>query len=96
VIKVIKLFFYDASYLILENDKIIYVGNRKGNVYKIIIDACMRIKSYIVASINVSFLWRRKLGHISMDILSKLVKNELVKGLPHLAFKKEKLCDACY
>jgi hypothetical protein len=56
----------------------------------------MRIKSYIVASINVSFLWRRKLGHISMDILSKLVKNELVKGLPHLAFKKEKLCDACY
>jgi hypothetical protein len=88
VIKVIKLFFYDASYLILENDKIIYVGNRKGNVYKIIIDACMRIKSYIVASINVSFLWHRKLGHISMDILSKLVKNELVKGLPHLAFKK--------
>ena len=56
----------------------------------------MRIKSYIFASINVSFLWRRKLGHISMDILSKLVKNELVKGLPHLAFKKEKLCDACY
>ena len=94
--KVIKLFFYDASYLILENDKIIYVGNRKGNVYKIIIDACMRIKSYIFASINVSFLWHRKLGHISMDILSKLVKNELVKGLPHLAFKKEKLCDACY
>ena len=31
-----------------------------------------------------------------MNILSKLVKNELVKGLPHNAFKKERLCDASY
>jgi hypothetical protein len=30
-----------------------------------------------------------------MDIFSKLTKNELVKGLPHIAFKKKKLCTAC-
>jgi hypothetical protein len=29
-----------------------------------------------------------------MYILSKLVKNELIKGLSHIAFKKQKLCDA--
>jgi hypothetical protein len=53
--KVIKLFFYDASYLILENDKIIYVGNRKGNVYQTKIDACMKIESCLVASNNDIF-----------------------------------------
>ena len=30
-----------------------------------------------------------------MNIISKLVKNELVEGLAHILFKKNKLCDAC-
>ena len=55
----------------------------------------MRIESCLVSSINNSFLWHRRLGHICIDILSKLVKNELVKGLIHIAFKKKKLCDFC-
>ena len=81
--------------LILENDKFLFIGNRKGNVYKIKIDTCMRIESCLVTSINDSFLQHKRLGHINMDILSKLVKNELVKGLPHIALKKKKLCDDC-
>jgi hypothetical protein len=87
--------FDHACCLILKNDKVLLVGNRKGNVYKIKIDACMRIKSCLVATINDSFLWHGRLGHISMDILSKLAQNELVKRLPHIALKKEKLCDVC-
>ena len=30
-----------------------------------------------------------------MNIISKLVKNELVEGLAHIVFKNKKLCDAC-
>jgi hypothetical protein len=54
----------------------------------------LRIKSYLVVSINDSFLWYKILGDINKYILSKLVKNELVKGLPHIALKNKKLCDA--
>ena len=90
-----KIMFNHVCCLILENDKVLFVGNRKENVYKIKIDASMRIENYIVASINDNFLWHIRLGHISMDILSKLVKNKLVKGLPHIALKNEKLCDVC-
>jgi hypothetical protein len=80
---------YDhACCLILENDKVLFIGNRKWNVYKININPCMRIESCLVTSINVNFLWHRRLGYISMDILSKLIKNELLKGLPPIAFKK--------
>ena len=30
-----------------------------------------------------------------MNIISKLVKNDLIKDLPYIAFKKEKLNDTC-
>jgi len=66
--------FDHACCLILENDKVLVIGIRKEYVYKIKINICMRIENYLVASINDSFLWHRRLGHISMNILSKLVK----------------------
>jgi hypothetical protein len=56
----------------------------------------MSIESCLVVRINDNFLWHRRLGNISMNILCKLFKNELVKGLPYIAFKKERLCDASY
>jgi hypothetical protein len=78
--------FDHKNFLILENVKILFVGNRKRNIYKIKIHACIRIKSCLVASINDSFLWHERLSYISMDILSKLVK-----GPSHIAFKKKKV-----
>ena len=44
---------------------------------------------------NDSWLWHRRLGDASMKILSKLVKNDLVIGLPKFIFDKDKICDAC-
>jgi len=45
-----------ACCLILKKNKVIFVGNKKKNVYKIKTDACIKIKSCFVASINDSFL----------------------------------------
>ena len=45
--------------------------------------------------VNDNWLWHRRLGHASMETLSKLVKNNLVIGLPKLNFDKDKICDAC-
>ena len=50
------------------------------------IDACIRIESCLITSINDSFLGHKRLSHISMDIIYTLVKNELVKDLSHIAF----------
>ena len=44
--------------------------------------------------VNDSWLWHRRLGHARMKILSKLVKNDLVIGLPKLNFDKDKIWDA--
>nr|XP_009797905.1 PREDICTED: uncharacterized protein LOC104244226 [Nicotiana sylvestris] len=40
-------------------------------------------------------LWHRRLGHASFTILNKLVKKDLVRGLPKSSFKDHKVCDAC-
>jgi hypothetical protein len=52
-----KIVTNHTSCLILENDKVIYIEIRKQNVYKIKIDACMRIKSCLVIIINDFFFF---------------------------------------
>ena len=42
-----------------------------------------------------SWLWHRRLGHANMELLSKLSKLDLVKGLPVTKFIKDKIFDAC-
>jgi hypothetical protein len=39
--------------------------------------------------------WHRKLGHLSFDLLSRLSKLNLVRGLPRLRLEKELVCAPC-
>ena len=43
----------------------------------------------------VSWLWHKKLGHASMSVLNRLVKLNLVNGLPKIKFIQDKICDVC-
>ncbi|KAK2967744.1 hypothetical protein RJ640_029701 [Escallonia rubra] len=44
---------------------------------------------------NDIWLWHRRLGHVHMDLIKKLLSKDLVRGLPNLRFIKDKICDAC-
>ena len=41
------------------------------------------------------WLWNKRIAHINMDHLNRLISKDLVIGLPKLKFEKDKLCDAC-
>ncbi|GJV91599.1 putative ribonuclease H-like domain-containing protein [Tanacetum coccineum] len=43
-----------------------------------------------------SKLWHRRLGHINFKNLNKLVKGNLVRGLPSKVFKNDHTCVACH
>jgi hypothetical protein len=43
----------------------------------------------------MGWLWHRRLGHIGMKQLNKLVKHNLVRILKDVTFEKDKLCSAC-
>nr|GEW19213.1 putative ribonuclease H-like domain-containing protein [Tanacetum cinerariifolium] len=55
-------------------------------------DALGRSKS---ATIDESNLWHRRLGHINFKTINKLVKGNLVRGLPTKVFENQNTCVAC-
>ncbi|KAH9680653.1 Integrase catalytic domain-containing protein [Citrus sinensis] len=71
------------------------VGNRCVNVYTINIDCASTNEKCLSALHDNGWLWHRRLGHASMDLISKIVKNDLVKGLPKINFQKDRTCEAC-
>ena len=45
---------------------------------------------------NLAWLWHRRLGHASYNVLYKLVKHKMVKRLSKILFKKNQVfCDSC-
>nr|GEW06986.1 ribonuclease H-like domain-containing protein [Tanacetum cinerariifolium] len=47
------------------------------------------------ATIDESNLWHRRLGHINFKTMNKLVKGNLVRGLPTKVFENDYTCVAC-
>ncbi|GJS12639.1 putative RNA-directed DNA polymerase [Tanacetum coccineum] len=47
------------------------------------------------ASSDEAKLWHRRLGHLNFKNLNKLVKGNLVRGLPSKSFKNDHTCVAC-
>nr|GEV05026.1 ribonuclease H-like domain-containing protein [Tanacetum cinerariifolium] len=47
------------------------------------------------ATIDESNLWHRRLAHINFKIINKLVKGNLVRGLPTKVFENDNTCVAC-
>ncbi|GJS93154.1 putative ribonuclease H-like domain-containing protein [Tanacetum coccineum] len=47
------------------------------------------------ATSNESKLWHRRLGHINFKTMNKLVKGNLVRGLPLKLFENDQTCVAC-
>ncbi|GJT21139.1 putative ribonuclease H-like domain-containing protein [Tanacetum coccineum] len=47
------------------------------------------------AILDESMLWHRRLGHINFKNINKLVKDNLVRGLPIKCFENDQTCVAC-
>nr|GEW16260.1 hypothetical protein [Tanacetum cinerariifolium] len=47
------------------------------------------------ASIDESNLWHRRLGHVNFKTMNKLVKENLIRGLPLKIFENDHTCVAC-
>nr|GEW41378.1 ribonuclease H-like domain-containing protein [Tanacetum cinerariifolium] len=50
---------------------------------------------FVKATIDESNLWHRRLGHINFKTMNKLVKGNLVRGLPTKVLKNDNTCVAC-
>jgi hypothetical protein len=53
------------------------------------LDTCLITKT------NMGWLWHRRLAHVGMKNLHKLLKGEHILGLTNVLFEKDKVCSAC-
>jgi hypothetical protein len=53
------------------------------------LDACL------IAKTSMGWLWHRRLAHVGMKNLHKLLKGEHVLGLTNVCFEKDRPCAAC-
>ena len=82
------------------NEGIKFIGHRHGNIYMVDLNDLFKINMQCLVALNAkinetSWLWHRKLAHISMHSLSKLIKKKLIIGLPKLNFEKDRIYDVC-
>ena len=51
--------------------------------------------SCLISKSSLGWLWHRRLGHVWMKQLNKLLRHDLVRGLKDVTFEKDKPCSAC-
>ncbi|GKB13797.1 putative ribonuclease H-like domain-containing protein, partial [Tanacetum coccineum] len=72
---------------------------RKDNIYSVDLKSVVPTNGlnclFAKATIDESNLWHRRLGHINFKNMNKLVRGNLVRGLPSKIFENDHSCVAC-
>ncbi|GJV73502.1 putative ribonuclease H-like domain-containing protein [Tanacetum coccineum] len=101
-----KVLFTETECLVVSPDfkmpdenQILLKVPRQHNMYSFDMKTPSLTKDYACliakATSDESKLWHRRLGHINFKNLNKLVKGNLVRGLPSKVFKNDHTCVAC-
>jgi len=70
------------------------ISKRINNVYLLDISSPSSI-GCLLCKHDESWLWHRRIAHIHMNHLNKLILKDLVIGLPKIKFEKDHICEAC-
>ncbi|GKA90398.1 putative ribonuclease H-like domain-containing protein [Tanacetum coccineum] len=83
---------------IADESQVLLKVPRKNNMYNVDMKNIVPKESLtcLVAkdTLDESMLWHRRLGHVKFKTINKLVKENLVKGLPTKCFKNDRTCVA--
>ncbi|GJS06740.1 putative ribonuclease H-like domain-containing protein [Tanacetum coccineum] len=101
-----KVLFTETECLVVSPDfkmpdenQILLKVPRQNNMYSFDMKTPGLTKDYACliakATSDESKLWHRRLGHINFKNLNKLVKGNLVRGLPSKVFRNDHTCVAC-
>ncbi|GJV77663.1 putative ribonuclease H-like domain-containing protein [Tanacetum coccineum] len=90
---------FDDVYFLPDENQILLRIPRQDNMYSFDMKNIFPKESLTClvakATSNESMLWHRRLGHINFKNINKLVKENLVRGLPLKRFENDQTCVAC-
>ncbi|GJU60413.1 putative ribonuclease H-like domain-containing protein [Tanacetum coccineum] len=87
------------DFKLLDENHVLLRVPRKDNMYSVdlknIVPSGGLTCLFAKATLDESNLWHRRLGHINFKTLNKLVRGNLVRGLPSKIFENNHTCVAC-
>ncbi|GKC18852.1 putative ribonuclease H-like domain-containing protein [Tanacetum coccineum] len=92
-------FVLSPNFKLHDESQVLLIIPRKNNMYSVDMKntipkeclTCLVVK----ATLYESMLWHRRLGHVNLKTINKLVKDNLLKGLPIKCFENDQTCVAC-
>ncbi|GJR73779.1 putative ribonuclease H-like domain-containing protein [Tanacetum coccineum] len=94
-----KLLLKELLKLLTDESHVLLRVPRKNNMYSVDMKNIVPKESLTClvakATLDESMLWHRRLGHVNFKTINKLVKDNLVQGLPIKHFENDQTCVAC-
>ncbi|GJU12847.1 putative ribonuclease H-like domain-containing protein [Tanacetum coccineum] len=88
-----------SNFKLLDESQVLLRVPRKDNIYSVDLKSVVPTKGLTLLfakdTIDESNLWHRRLGHINFKNMNKLVRGNLVRGLPSKIFKNDHSYVAC-
>jgi hypothetical protein len=86
----------DIEIISVDDSNLIFKGFRYENIYLVDFNASeAQLSTCLFTKSCMGWLWHRRLGHVRMKQLNRLIKHDLVRGLKDVVFEKDKLCSSC-
>ena len=86
----------DVEIISVDGSNLIFKGFRYENLYLVDFNAReAQLTTCLISKSSMGWLWHRRLGHVGMKQLNRLVKHDLVRGLKDVVFENDKLCSSC-
>jgi hypothetical protein len=76
------------------DDLVAFKGVLQGQLYLVDFNK-VELSTCLIAKTNMGWLWHRRLAHVGMKNLHKLLKGEHILGLTNVHFEKDTVCSAC-
>nr|ABA98030.2 retrotransposon protein, putative, Ty1-copia subclass [Oryza sativa Japonica Group] len=98
---------FDTSYVLRKNangravakrddSSVVFKGVLEGKLYLVdFFSTKAKHETCLVAKSNMRWLWHRRLTHVGMRNLHKLLKHDHILGLTNVQFEKDRVCSAC-
>nr|GEV00324.1 hypothetical protein [Tanacetum cinerariifolium] len=88
-----------SDFKLPDNNHVLLRVPRKNNMYNVDLKNIIPLGDltciFTKATLDESNPWHRRLGHINFKTMNKLVKRNLVRGLPSKVFENNHTCAAC-
>ncbi|GJS04200.1 putative ribonuclease H-like domain-containing protein [Tanacetum coccineum] len=92
-------FVLSPNFMLADGSQVLLKVPRKNNMYSVDIKNIIPKESLTClvakATLDESMLWHRRLGHVNFKTINKLVKENLVRGLPTKCFENDQTYVAC-